>query len=319
MSGGDAFAGSLDGEPVQGCWSGGRRVWVCGESGLCGERSRTLRWRVEVSTEIIDLRYGARPGLLGAWLCDGLLIDCGPSSCLPALLAGLGGREPRALLLTHVHLDHAGAAGALVERWPDLRVYVHPRGAPHLIDPSRLLASARRVFGESLDELLGDISALPGENVHALSDGQRVEQLRCAWAPGHASHHVAFLDTDSGVAYAGDLAGVRLAAGVVVPPTPPPDIDLREWRQSLELLGGWQPSALALAHFGLVERPAEHIELLREALERHERWAGEGEQEFVRALSAYLRARMDAREAEDYEFIAMTAQSAGGLRRWLKR
>ena len=270
-----------------------------------------------MSAEIIDLRYGARPGLLGAWLCDELLIDCGPSSCLPALLDGLRGREPRALLLTHVHLDHAGAAGALVQRWPELRVYVHPRGAPHLIDPSRLLASTRRVFGDSLDELLGDIAALPSENVHVLADGERVQQLLCAWTPGHASHHVAFLDTDSGVAYAGDLAGVRLAAGIVLPPTPPPDINLADWRSSLDVLCGWRPSALALAHFGLVERPAEHIELLREALARHERWAREGEQEFVRALGAHLRARMDERAAEDYEFISMAAQSAGGLRRWL--
>jgi glyoxylase-like metal-dependent hydrolase (beta-lactamase superfamily II) len=270
-----------------------------------------------VSAEIIDLRYGGRPGVLGAWLCDGLLIDCGPSSCLARLLEGLGEREPRALLLTHVHIDHAGAAGALVERWPELPVYVHPRGAPHLVDPARLLASARRVFGERLQPLLGEVKALPSASVHVLRDGDSVEHFRCAWTPGHASHHVAFLDTSSHVAYTGDLAGVRLAAGVLVPPTPPPDIDLDSWRRSLELLESWRARALALAHFGLVERPQAHIELLREALERHARWASEGEETFVRSLRAHLRERMGPREAEDYEFISMAAQSASGLRRWL--
>ena len=278
-----------------------------------------LPWRLAVSAEIIDLWYGGRPGLLGAWLCDGLLIDCGPSSCLPQLLAALQGRPPRALLLTHVHLDHAGAAGALVERWPELPVYMHPGGAPHLIDPSRLLASARRVFGERLDGLLGGIAPLPSGNVHRLADGERIERLQCAWTPGHASHHVAFLDLDSRVAYSGDVAGVRLAGGVVLPPTPPPDIDLDSWRGSLELLSSWEPSALGLAHFGLVDSPQQHIAQLRDALERHEGWAREGEQRFVDELSAYLRARMDTHQAEDYEFTSMAAQSASGLRRWLQR
>jgi glyoxylase-like metal-dependent hydrolase (beta-lactamase superfamily II) len=269
--------------------------------------------------ENIDLGYDGRRGVLGAWLAHGVLIDCGPSSCLQALLDGLGGRRPRALLLTHVHLDHAGAAGALTARWPQLPVYVHPVGAPHLIDPSRLVASARRVFGEALEPLLGEVQAVPGANVRVLTDGQQVEGFIAAWTPGHASHHVVFLDPREGLAYAGDVAGVRLAGGAVLPPTPPPDIDLRLWEGSLELLERWRPRALALAHFGRVESPQEHITLLREALARHERWAAAGVEEFAAALHQHLCARVAPAEVEDYEFIAMARQSPLGLRRWLER
>jgi glyoxylase-like metal-dependent hydrolase (beta-lactamase superfamily II) len=141
-----------------------------------------------LSAEIIDLRYGGRSGALGAWLAGETLIDCGPSACVQELIAGLGERRPRQLLLTHIHFDHAGAAGALVERWPDLDVYVHPRGAPHLIDPSRLVKSARRVFGERFDSLLGEVIAVPADNLHILEDGQRVGRFLAAWSPVCASH-----------------------------------------------------------------------------------------------------------------------------------
>ena len=272
-----------------------------------------------MSDEIIDLHYGGRPGLVGTWLCGEQLIDCGPGSCLERLLDGLGGRRPGALMLTHIHLDHAGAAGALVERWPDLPVYVHPRGAPHLIDPSRLLASARRVFGATLEPLLGEVRPVPEANVRTLEDGARVGRLRSAWTPGHASHHIAFLDDESGTAFAGDLAGVRLAAGAVVPPTPPPDIDIPRWLGSLDLLESWQAERLALAHYGDFEHPQEQIALMREALERHARWAGEGEGAFERALHEWLGERMNAQCVRDYEFVAMAEQSAAGLRRFLER
>jgi glyoxylase-like metal-dependent hydrolase (beta-lactamase superfamily II) len=272
-----------------------------------------------VSAEIIDLGYGGRSGALGAWLSGETMIDCGPSACLPRLLEGLGERRPRVLLLTHIHFDHAGAAGALIERWPDLQVYVHPRGAAHLIDPSRLLASARQVFGERFDSLLGEVVAVPEKNLHTIEDGELIEGFRAAWTPGHAKHHVAFLDEESGQAYCGDVAGVRLAPGVVIPPTPPPDIDLAAWRQSLEIIEGWQPQSLALAHYGLVADPDLHLAELREALDRHEGWAREGEEVFVERLSEYLRARVGASEAEDYDFTALARPSAAGMRRWLER
>ena len=270
-----------------------------------------------MSAEIIDLGYDQRAGALGAWICGDVLVDCGPSACLAELLEGLGGRRPRQLLLTHIHFDHAGAAGALVQRWPELTVHVHPRGAPHLIDPSRLLASAKRVFGERFDGLLGDVVAVPEANLRLIEDGESIGRFRSAWTPGHASHHVAFLDEQSGWAYPGDVAGVRLAPGVVIPPTPPPDIDLDAWRASLEILEGWEPERLALPHFGLVEDPVEHLGQLRAAIDRHEGWAREEEEVFVRELSEYLQARMPPSVAADYEFTALARPSAMGLRRWL--
>jgi hypothetical protein len=130
---------------------------------------------------------------------------------------------------------------------------------------------------------------------------------------------VAFLEPSSGLAFPGDVAGVRLASGVVMAPTPPPDIDLDSWRESLALIASWGPRALALPHFGLVEEPERHVAELREALDRHERWAGEGEDVFVARLMEHLRARMPESEAEDYAFIALARASAVGLRRWLEK
>jgi glyoxylase-like metal-dependent hydrolase (beta-lactamase superfamily II) len=269
--------------------------------------------------EIIDLHYGGRAGALGAWLIGDTLIDCGPTACLGALLTGLGERRPRRLLLTHIHFDHAGAAGALVERWPELSVFVHPLGEHHLIEPSRLLESARRVFGERFDGLLGDVIPVPAENLHTIEDGQRVAGFLAGWTPGHARHHVAFLDEQSRWAYPGDVAGVRLAEGVVIPPTPPPDIDLDAWCRSLELLERWRPERLALPHFGAVEHPASHLAQLREAIDRHEGWAREGEEAFVAHLVADLRRRLPQSEADAYAFTALAQPSALGLRRWLER
>lgn len=272
-----------------------------------------------MSAENIDLHYGGRAGALGVWISGDVLIDCGPSACLPALLAGLGEHRPRMLLLTHIHFDHAGAAGALVRRWPELTVYVHPRGAPHLIDPSRLVASARRVFGERFDGLLGEVVPVPEANLRTSEHGELIGSFRAAWTPGHAKHHVAFLDEQSRWAFPGDVAGVRLAPGIVIPPTPPPDIDLVAWRASLEVLEDWQPLRLALAHFGLVEDPVAHLRELREAIDRHEGWAREGEDVFIERLSEFLRARMPAEAVADYDFTALARPSAAGLRRWLER
>ena len=270
-------------------------------------------------SEIIDLRYGGRSGILGAWLCDEVLIDCGPTACLDALLDGLAGRRPRRLLLTHIHFDHAGAAGALVERWPELEVFVHPIGAPHLIDPSRLVASARRVFGARFEPLVGNVVAVPEGNLRTIADGQEIGRFASAWTPGHASHHVAFLDRERRQAFPGDVAGVRLAAGLVFPPTPPPDIDLRAWRSSLARLQEWQPQQLGLPHFGAFEDVEAHLAELAEALDRHERWAGEGEEVFLARVAEHLRAAMPARDAEAYEFISLARPSAMGLARWLER
>src|ERR671931_2581638 len=151
-------------------------------------------------SHLIDLTHLGRDRVIGAYELEGLIVDPGPSSCLETLLAGLEG-EPRALLLTHVHLDHAGASGSLVGRFPELRVYVHEVGAPHLADPEKLLRSAARLYGDRMEELWGEVAPVPEQNLRALSGGEEVLGFRVAYTPGHESHHVSFLHSDSGRAF----------------------------------------------------------------------------------------------------------------------
>ena len=216
---------------------------------------------------VIDVEHLGRRHVIGCWQVGEALVDPGPESSLETLLAALGDEEPRALLLTHIHLDHAAATGALVRRWPDLEVYVHERGAPHLIDPSKLLASAERLYGDAMERLWGEIVPVPEANVTALSGGEQVLGMRVAYTPGHASHHVCYLHEESGTAFVGDVAAVRIpGADLIVPPTPPPDIDVEVWGDSIAIVEGWQPQRLALTHFGAVEEPAEHLAKVRERL-----------------------------------------------------
>src|SRR5439155_3214110 len=171
------------------------------------------------------------------------LVDPGPSSTLPALkrgldAAGIGLSDVRALVLTHIHLDHGGATGTLVREYPALRVYVHERGAPHLVNPEKLLASAARLYGDDMDRLWGEVLPVPEASVIALNGEERIRaggrELDVAYTPGHASHHVSFFNADAGIAFVGDTAGVRLnPGGYVMPATPPPDVDLEYWRASL--------------------------------------------------------------------------------------
>jgi len=216
---------------------------------------------------LIDVEHLGRPHVIGCWEVDGALVDPGPESSLGTLLEALGDEQPRALLLTHIHLDHAAATGALVRRFPELEVYVHERGAPHLIDPSRLLASAERLYGDAMERLWGEIVPVPEENVKPLSGGEQVLGMRVAYTPGHASHHVCYLHEESGTAFVGDVAAVRIQpSSLVVPPTPPPDIDIEAWQDSIGIVEGWQPERLALTHFGQVDEPAAHMGLVRERL-----------------------------------------------------
>jgi glyoxylase-like metal-dependent hydrolase (beta-lactamase superfamily II) len=196
---------------------------------------------------------------------DGALVDPGPESSLQTVIDAIGGEQPRAVLLTHIHLDHAAATGALVRRWPELEVYVHERGAPHLIDPSKLLASAERLYGDKLNDLWGEILPVPEGNVRVLSGGETVLGMQVAYTPGHASHHVCYLHEESGTAFCGDVAACRIPPShLIVPPTPPPDIDLEVWEESLDTVGGWEPELLALTHFGAVEDDVPgHIEKVR--------------------------------------------------------
>jgi glyoxylase-like metal-dependent hydrolase (beta-lactamase superfamily II) len=199
---------------------------------------------------VIDVMHLGNPRVIGCWQVGDVLVDPGPTSCMPTLLSALDGAQPRALLLTHIHLDHAGATGALVERWPELRVYVHELGAAHLIEPSRLLSSARRLYGEDMDRLWGEVVPVPERNLIELRGGERLDGgFEVAYTPGHASHHVSFLH--AGTAFVGDVAGVRIgSSSLTIPPTPPPDIDLAAWHESLERVAAWAPDRLAMTHFG---------------------------------------------------------------------
>src|SRR4051795_9637561 len=204
-----------------------------------------------MSPEPIDLHHLGRERIIASYLLDTddgpALYDCGPSPCIPVLKSGLAEHglelgDIRHLLLSHIHFDHAGAAGALVREHPGLQVHVSAIGAPHLVDPSRLEASARRLYGDSFDDLWGELAPVPRANVHAV--GSRVAGLDCFPTPGHASHHVCYLDPD-GTIYAGDAAGARIQpARAVLPPTPPPELDLEAWEETLDELERRRPVRL---------------------------------------------------------------------------
>lgn len=217
-----------------------------------------------------------------------MLVDPGPESASAVLLEALGDWRPRALLLTHIHLDHAGATGALVRRWPDLEVYVHERGAPHVIDPEKLLSSAGRLYGEeNMKPLWGDVLPVPAERVHALAGGETIPLsggFRVVYTPGHASHHVCYLHEESGRAFVGDTAGVRIVPSTVtIAPAPPPDIDVEAWERSLDLLAEWQPTSLGLTHFGLIEDVPAQLDAMRTSLRELAALARQGDPAAVEA------------------------------------
>jgi glyoxylase-like metal-dependent hydrolase (beta-lactamase superfamily II) len=219
----------------------------------------------------IDVHLLGRSQVVCAWLAGDVLIDPGPASSIPALLDGLAGAVPRVIALTHIHLDHAGATGALVERWPDTKVWVHERGAPHMIDPSRLWESATRLYGDDMHRLWGEMRPVPAASVLALRGGEHLDGFEVAYTPGHASHHVAYWHPQSATAFTGDVAGVRIEPlDYILAPTPPPDIDLELWHDSIARVREWQPQRLAVTHFGTVADPASHFDRLEVELDR---WA----------------------------------------------
>jgi glyoxylase-like metal-dependent hydrolase (beta-lactamase superfamily II) len=277
-----------------------------------------------LAPEPLDLRHLGRERVIAAYLVqteDGLALnDCGPTTCVPELKARLAERglelsDVRHLLLSHIHLDHAGAAGVLVREHPDLQVHVSEIGAPHLIDPSRLEASARRLYGDEFDTLWGELTPVPEKNVVVVD--ARVIGLECFPSPGHASHHVCYLDGD-GTLYAGDAAGVRiLPSSFVLPPTPPPEVDLEAWIATLDEIERRSPERLALIHFGVAEDPQRHLGELRRRLED---WServrdGASEDQFAELAAADLGA-----DGEAYQQAMPFWQSYAGLKRyWEKR
>jgi glyoxylase-like metal-dependent hydrolase (beta-lactamase superfamily II) len=207
------------------------------------------------------------------------VIDPGPTSSLEGLERGLAAHglataDIHTLLLTHIHLDHAGATGTLVKRHPGMKVYVHSKGARHMIDPAKLIASAERIYGlENMDRLWGEFLATPAENVTVLEGGETItvggRKLEIEYTPGHASHHVSYFDQSTGIGFTGDTTGMRpFESDVPFPVTPPPDIDLAGWKISLEKIRRHKPERIFLTHFGPFTNPEEHLAQLEERLAR---------------------------------------------------
>jgi glyoxylase-like metal-dependent hydrolase (beta-lactamase superfamily II) len=290
----------------------------------------------------VDLNFLDVPRVIATAVLHGpggvALIDPGPSSTLPTLRAaleraGLSMRDVTALLLTHIHLDHAGASGTLVRENPSLRVYVHGKGAPHMVNPEKLVASATRLYGDAMDRLWGEFLPVPAEAIVRLEGGERIDAggraLDVAYTPGHASHHVSYFSRDTGVAFVGDTAGIRLRPdALVLPPTPPPDIEIEQWRESLATISAWQPDTLFLTHFGPSSPMAPHITELLDHLELVSEWvrasltrdeADEARETwFAEQVRNLLRRRSDA-DGQAYEVAGRFDLSWRGLARYWRK
>ncbi len=290
---------------------------------------------------LIDTNYMETPEAIGVYLLRGdqpALIETGPASTIETLLDGVSAadvdpQDLQALAVTHIHLDHAGAAGMLVRRFPHLRVYVHPVGAPHLIDPSRLLASAARLYGDDLHRLFGDVVPIASKQVHVLKDGDIVtlgsRRIAAIDTPGHARHHHAYWDASSGDLFAGDVAGVALPGSRYVrAPTPPPDLDVPAWHKSLTRLRTLHPRRLLLTHFGPHEWVDELLrqldgrldrvtEIVRDALS-----AGQDEDAIIKRLTAVALREIEMldepRHRGRYDVIMPIRQSVQGLIRYVR-
>jgi len=295
----------------------------------------------DIST--LDLNWVGRSRSIAAALLESgghrAIIDPGPESTYATLREGLASRglsvaQLDAVLLTHIHLDHAGASGSLVRDNPRIAVYVHQLGAQHMIDPSKLLASAARLWPDTLHQLFGDTLAVPKENLRILEGGERLtlgtRKLEVAYTPGHASHHVSYFDAAEGVAFVGDTTGIRINnAPYILPATPPPDISLEIWEDSFATILGRRPLRLFLSHFGYADNPAEHIAEFRQRLHR---WAeladeclrsaaseAEAKEGFVARARAEMQSLLGLAEAEHHAFTAGLDLSFLGLARYLRK
>ena len=291
-----------------------------------------------------DLEFLGRPRVIAVAVARGAdgvaLIDPGPSTCLERLraelaAAGVTAADIRSVLLTHIHLDHAGVVGTLVRENPAIEVYVHERGAPHMIAPERLLSSAARLYGADMDRLWGEFLAVPEANIRVLQGGEQVtaggRRFEVEYTPGHASHHVSYFDRASGVAFVGDTAGVRTGQALfVMPPTPPPDIDVEVWMESIALIRRWRPATLFATHFGPHEDADAHLDAflqhlaalaeLARGLLAEEDGDAERLRKFVHESRLYLQRHLPVEEVDLYDFAAPLTLGWLGLQRyWRKR
>ena len=294
-------------------------------------------------THLIDLRHCGQASVIGAAILEldsGVaIIDPGPASTVPVLRsrlheAGIGLLDIRAVLVTHIHLDHSGACGTLIRANPKINVFVHQRGAPHLVDPSRLVASAARLFGDRMAQLWGTVLAVPEENLRIVQDGDRFREggrsLDIAYTPGHASHHVSYFDSSSGIAFVGDAAGGRIRDGkVVLPATPPPDIDTGVMLESVNRILEWRPDRLFVTHFGPATHVKHHAALLEERLiawsaRVRESLLEEGDDaaraaRFAEWVLAHLREVLSEEQVAAYELGAPPDLSWYGLARYWRK
>jgi glyoxylase-like metal-dependent hydrolase (beta-lactamase superfamily II) len=286
----------------------------------------------------IDTLLGGWERVTAGYLIEGtapVLIETGSQSSVPVLLAaldqiGLGPAELAGVAVTHIHLDHAGGVGDVARAFPSATVYVHEKGARHLADPTRLVDSAARVYGPLLDSLYGRMDPTEADRIHIVADGEEIavsadRTLVVVDSPGHAKHHVGFHDSESGVLFAGDAVGVKLPdGGVLRPATPPPDFDLDLALHSLAKFAARRPTALALAHYGLLASPEE---LLAEADATLRQWAETAEAAYRQGvdIAAALSARFDGAltgvdpaQREKLDTLNGVHSNAAGFRRWLE-
>ncbi|MDQ3921779.1 MAG: MBL fold metallo-hydrolase [Actinomycetota bacterium] len=232
--------------------------------------------------ETMDLKFMDTKEIIASFLLTGegsvAIIETGPTTCIENLMRGLedrgvGPEEVEKVFLTHVHLDHAGASGNLTELLPNATFYVHEIGYPHLVDPSTLVKSATRIYGEeSMEEMWGEVRAVPEDRLEKLEGGEEIEAaggiLVAHYTPGHAYHHLAFYEPESGALFAGDVAGVRLPGqSYIKPPTPPPEIDIEAWKQSIEAIRKLAPETLYPTHFGSYQDTERHLSELEQRLQ----------------------------------------------------
>ncbi len=291
----------------------------------------------------LDLRWAGHPRSIASALlrCGDFiaLVDPGPSSTIPNLRERLGTnglriRDLNALFLTHIHLDHAGACGSLVRENPQLQVYVHSRGAPHMTDPTRLLDSAHRLYGDAMQRLYGEFVAVPPYNLRILEGGETVSagsrQFRVLYTPGHASHHVTYFDETEGIAFVGDTAGICIEGNpYTLPATPPPDINLELWNASLDAIAALEPKRLFLTHFGYSDHPAQHLANYKERLSRWSdlvakilskgRAESESSEAFQQAIAAEATEKLAPEEVDHYLFNGALQLSWLGLARYHRK
>jgi glyoxylase-like metal-dependent hydrolase (beta-lactamase superfamily II) len=294
--------------------------------------------------DYVDLQFLGLPEIIATAVLHGAagvaLIDPGPSTTLGNLKQslqrkGISLRDVRQILLTHIHLDHAGSTGSILRENPAIEVFVHGRGAPHMVDPSKLMASAGRLYGQDMDRLWGEFVAVPGERIRVLDGGEHLSasgrDLHVAYTPGHAYHHVSFFDPATRVAFVGDTAGIRRhSLGYIMPPTPPPDIDIEAWRESADRILAWDPDTLFLTHFGPFHGARPHFQGMLDNLES---WSeivrrlianpalddAQKRRAFVEEVVTDMKRKIGEQEAEQYGRAGRLDFSWQGLSRYWRK